>query len=123
MTGTRQDRPYRKYMPKPLQEGRKLSRQRRAVLIGLANGLTSRQMAKALNITEQTVDTTIDHLYLQLEVHSRGHAVAVGFVRQILRAVDILAEGQCPGAETYPNYCKCRCEGCKHNCAAHRELL
>ncbi|MFE0490271.1 hypothetical protein [Streptomyces griseoaurantiacus] len=25
----------------------------------------------------------------------------------------------CPGRETEPNRCKCPCQGCRHNCAAH----
>lgn len=25
----------------------------------------------------------------------------------------------CPQRETYPNPCRCPCEGCKHNCGAH----
>ncbi|MFJ8153909.1 hypothetical protein [Streptomyces sp. NPDC094468] len=33
-----------------------------------------------------------------------------------------LAEGRCPGYETKPNICRCDCEGCKHNCAAHSTL-
>lgn len=32
-----------------------------------------------------------------------------------------IAEGHCPGYETDPNICRCNCEGCKHNCAAHQE--
>lgn len=27
--------------------------------------------------------------------------------------------GDCPGYETEPNTCRCGCEGCAHNCAAH----
>jgi len=32
-----------------------------------------------------------------------------------------IAEGRCPGYETEPNICRCLCEGCKHNCSAHKE--
>lgn len=32
-----------------------------------------------------------------------------------------IAEGHCPGYETEPNICRCACEGCKHNCSAHKE--
>lgn len=32
-----------------------------------------------------------------------------------------IREGLCPGYETEPNLCRCTCEGCKHNCGAHRE--
>lgn len=31
-----------------------------------------------------------------------------------------IAEGRCPGYETAPNICRCRCEGCRHNCSAHQ---
>lgn len=31
-----------------------------------------------------------------------------------------IAEGRCPGYDTTPNICQCDCEGCRHNCAAHR---
>lgn len=32
-----------------------------------------------------------------------------------------IAEGGCPGYETEPNLCRCTCEGCRHNCSAHKE--
>lgn len=32
-----------------------------------------------------------------------------------------IAEGRCPGYETIPNICRCACEGCQHNCGAHRD--
>jgi hypothetical protein len=32
-----------------------------------------------------------------------------------------ITEGRCPGYETEPNICRCPCEGCKHNCSAHKE--
>jgi hypothetical protein len=31
-----------------------------------------------------------------------------------------IAEGRCPGYETSPNICRCPCEGCMSNCAAHQ---
>lgn len=31
-----------------------------------------------------------------------------------------IAEGRCPGYETDPNICRCQCQGCRHNCSAHR---
>lgn len=30
-----------------------------------------------------------------------------------------IAEGRCPGYETVPNICRCKCDGCKHSCGAH----
>lgn len=99
-----------------------LSRQRRAVLIGLANGLGHKEIARALRIAQPTVNTTVLHMYEKLGVHDRAHAVAVAFTKQIISGLDILDDGECPGIGVYPNYCKCRCEGCKHsNCAAHIE--
>lgn len=34
-----------------------------------------------------------------------------------------IAEGRCPGYDTTPNICQCDCEGCRHNCAAHRDTV
>lgn len=103
-------------MPKPL-----LSRQRRAVLIGLANGLSHKQMAKALHLALPTVHTTVLHMYKKLGVNDRGHAVAVGFSKRLISGLDVLDDGECPGPGVYPNYCKCRCDGCKTNCRNHIE--
>lgn len=36
------------------------------------------------------------------------------------RKCDECTSASCPGYETSPNVCACRCEGCKTNCAAHQ---
>lgn len=96
-----------------------LSRQRKAVLVGLANGLSPREMAKAMHLTEGTVKTHIHWTLVKLGVHSRMHAVAMGVKLGIITARHIVLDGECPGTETEPNYCKCPCTGCKYNCGAH----
>lgn len=69
---------------------------------------------------------------LEQEGHPDGHQSAIG--RAIIakdwhdlcywgEAAAQIAEGRCPGYETNPNVCRCRCEGCKHNCSAHTEWM
>lgn len=72
----------------------------------------------------------VESAELAQEGHPDGHQSAIG--RAIVRkdwhdlcywgeAAAQIAEGRCPGYETSPNICRCRCEGCRHNCSAHTE--
>ena len=53
-----------------------LTRRERQVLALLADGLTTRQMARRLEISPRTVETHVGKLYRKLEVHSRVQAVS-----------------------------------------------
>jgi DNA-binding NarL/FixJ family response regulator len=57
--------------------GSDLTRREREVLGLLAEGLTQRQIAHSLSITQKTVSTHIQHVLAKLGVHSRAQAVAV----------------------------------------------
>jgi DNA-binding NarL/FixJ family response regulator len=54
------------------------------VLWLISEGLTNREIGKRLYLSEETVKTHIRSLVAALQVHSRAHAVAVGFRRGII---------------------------------------
>jgi DNA-binding NarL/FixJ family response regulator len=64
--------------------GREPTRRELDVLRLIAQGLTSRELAERLCLSEETVRTHVRHLLEALQVHSRAHAVAVGFRRGII---------------------------------------
>lgn len=101
-------------MPRPL-----LAKQRKVALLGVANGLSVPEIAEAMFITERTVETHLMQVRRVLGVHTRAHAVARALKLGAIKASQIVDDGECPGYETKPNYCKCPCTGCKYNCAAH----
>jgi len=103
-----------------------LPRQRLAVLVGIANGKTNREIADAMSITLDTVKTHVVLLYKDLGItgestgQRRGHAVGVGLRYGLLRPHQIVFEGECPGTEVVPNYCRCSCPGCRSGrCEQH----
>jgi DNA-binding CsgD family transcriptional regulator len=99
---------------------KRLSRQRTAVLVGLANGKTDRQMAKAMGIRVSTVQSHVAYLFNDLQVHSREHAVALGIKLGFLTEREIVLDGECPGPAPHPNYCRCTCSNCQDgNCGQH----
>jgi LuxR family maltose regulon positive regulatory protein len=101
-------------------KGRRLSRQRTAVLVGLANGKNDREMARAMSIAPATVHSHVAHLFHDLNVHSREHAVAIGLKLGFIELRQIVLEGECPGPSPFPNYCRCDCMGCvKDQCVEH----
>lgn len=89
----------------------KLSRQRRNVLIAMANGLPRAKMAKAMHITEASVATHVAHLFKILGVHDRGHAVAIGYNERLLTTADLIRDGQCTGRLDLV-ICRCQCGAC-----------
>ncbi len=90
-------------------------------LLGTANGLTPVQIGRVLGITAPTVRSHLAYCRKKLQVHSVAHAVAQAIRLKLIKPHQIVLPGECPGFETYPNYCRCACEGCKHHCAAHKE--
>ncbi len=88
-----------------------LSRQRTNVLIGLANGLSHKELATAMHLRKNTVATHIRLAFDALGVRDRGHAVATGYVRKILRPEHLVLEGQCT-ARTDLLICRCDCGPC-----------
>jgi DNA-binding NarL/FixJ family response regulator len=62
--------------PDPLLEP--LTEREREVLAMLSRGLSNREIARELIVTENTVKTHLEHLYGKLGVPSRGRAVAEG---------------------------------------------
>lgn len=64
--------------------GREPTRRELDVLRLISEGLTSREIAQRLVLSEETVRTHARHLLEALRVHSRAHAVAVGFRRGLI---------------------------------------
>lgn len=104
-------------MPRPI-----LGKQRKVALLGVANGLSVEEIAKAMFVTRSTVETHLAHVRRVLGVHTRAHAVARALKLGAIKPTQIVDDGECPGYETNPNYCKCSCTGCKYNCAAHNPV-
>ena len=63
---------------------RGLTRRALEVLWLISEGLTNREIGERLYISEETVKAHIRGLLAALQVHSRAHAVAVGFRRGII---------------------------------------
>jgi ATP/maltotriose-dependent transcriptional regulator MalT len=66
----------------PAQEA--LSEREREVLALIAQGLTNREAAARLFISEATLKTHLVHIYDKLEVNDRAAAVATAFERGLL---------------------------------------
>lgn len=68
-----------------------LTTKERAVLNGIANGLTYRELGRQLYFEERTVKGWALTLFQKLGVRNRAHAVAVAYQRGLLPATqDIL---------------------------------
>lgn len=65
-------------VPPELPAQAKLTRCERVVYLLLCNGLTNKQIANQLVISENTVRFHLKKMYAKLGVRSRVHAVAVG---------------------------------------------
>ena len=65
-------------------DARRLTAREREVLRLLADGLSQREIADRLVISANTVGTHVEHILSKLDVHSRTHAVAVGFREALL---------------------------------------
>lgn len=66
----------------PAQEA--LSERELEVLALIAQGLTNRQAAARLFISEATLKTHLVHIYTKLDVNDRAAAVATAFERGLL---------------------------------------
>jgi len=88
-----------------------LSRQRTNVLIGLANGLGHKELASAMHLRKATIGTHVRLTFAALGVNDRGHAVAVGYVRKILRPEHLILKGQCTARHDLI-ICRCDCGPC-----------
>jgi DNA-binding CsgD family transcriptional regulator len=63
-------------MPRELRRAEGLSRREREVYELLSQGLSNREIAKALFISESTTKVHVRHIYEKLGVHSRAQAAA-----------------------------------------------
>ena len=68
----------------PRRGGGRLSERERAVLCLVAAGLTSKQIARELTITERTVQFHVTGLLNKLGAESRAQAVAIAAERGLL---------------------------------------
>lgn len=62
----------------------------------IAEGLTNRQIASDLSISESTVENHIHHLYDKLGISNRAQAVAHAFGARIIQLIDPLENGGNP---------------------------
>ena len=64
---------------------KKLTRREHQVLVGVAGGLVTAQIAQQLRIRERTVDSHIANLMRKLSCNTRSQAVARAFRAGILK--------------------------------------
>jgi DNA-binding response OmpR family regulator len=69
----------RRQAPIPAAIASKLTKREREVLVLLAEGLDSRQIAARLVVSPKTVATHIEHMLEKLGVHSRAQVVALAY--------------------------------------------
>jgi DNA-binding CsgD family transcriptional regulator len=50
----------------------------------ISEGLTNREIARRLSLSEETVKVHVRHLFGRLQARSRAHAVAIGFRRGVV---------------------------------------
>jgi hypothetical protein len=90
------------------------------VLVGLANGKSGPEIAEAMGVELNTIRSHVSHIFKDLEVESRSHAVAVAMRFGMIAPEQIVLAGECPGARVMPNFCRCSCELCAEGrCAEH----
>lgn len=97
----------------------RLTPQRRAVVVGLANGRSNGEIGLDLKIKTETVKTYLQIIFKDFGMRDRAGVVSIALRLGLIRMEDVVLPGECPGAEQVPNYCRCLCEGCKHHCGAH----
>lgn len=93
---------------------------RRAIVVGVANGRSNAEIAKTMNITVGTVKTNLKIAFETVGARDRAGLVALSLRLGLIRFKDVVMPGECPGIETFPNYCQCDCQGCLHHCSAHQ---
>lgn len=64
--------------PQTVRGGSRLSRAERMVFLMLIEGLSNKEIAGRLLVSENTVKFHLKKLYSKLGVHSRAHAIAMG---------------------------------------------
>ncbi|GAA0704568.1 hypothetical protein GCM10010193_69450 [Kitasatospora atroaurantiaca] len=69
-----------------------VSDQQRRILIGVANGLSTKQLAERLNVTENTLKVHIRLLNERIGASDRASAVAIGFKLGLIGIDDIVTE-------------------------------
>lgn len=79
-------------MTNPPQAGAPLSRRESRALLWAAYGLTNRQIAKRMQVTETSATTFIGRAMVKLRARNRTHAVALGLVRGDLKLPADMAE-------------------------------
>jgi len=62
----------------------RLSPRELQVLALTADGYTNAEIARQLDVTEETVKSHVRHLLAKLQARSRAHAITVGFRRGLL---------------------------------------
>jgi LuxR family maltose regulon positive regulatory protein len=60
------------------------SRREHEVLVELAHGLSNKEIARALNLTENTVKFHLKSIFAKLEVDRRSQAIAVAQARRLI---------------------------------------
>jgi DNA-binding NarL/FixJ family response regulator len=63
-----------------------LTKRELAVLVGVADGLSNKQIAQRLSYAEQTVKLDLTHVYRKLGVSSRTEAMAVAYRRGLIES-------------------------------------
>lgn len=66
-----------------------VSGQQVRILVGVANGRTTAQIARSLAIHEDTVKTHLGRLYRAIGATGRAHAVGIGLAMGLISAADI----------------------------------
>lgn len=72
-------------LPRLLPYDRILTDRRLEFLIMAANGMTNAGIARALQVTEETVKSHFRHIYAILGARDRANAVALAIVRGLIR--------------------------------------
>ena len=73
--------PVRATPPRPEQD---ITARELEMLRLISEGLTNREIARRLCLSEETVKVHVRHLFGRLQARSRAHAVAIGFRRGVV---------------------------------------
>ncbi|MBP6858785.1 MAG: response regulator transcription factor [Candidatus Pacebacteria bacterium] len=84
-------------MPKKATKGQALTEREVDVLIHIANGLSNKEVASALNISVRTVETHRERIICKLDIHS-----VAGLTRYALQAKLIALDATLTSPEATP---------------------
>ena len=73
--------PYVQPLPPAIPSSWDLTRQEQQVVGAVVRGLSNRQIAKSLVVTEDTIESHLRHIYAKLNVHSRSQLIVQYFAR------------------------------------------